>query len=82
MVFSHFYYRDQSVVATNPIPESFLSSGLICAALYDSQWHRAKIIDVLDYSVQVRDYIFRATFNFHLLFNNSHLECGNVGVLR
>lgn len=51
--FSHFYYRDECKIASTPIPEEFYQIGMICAAMYNLQWHRAKIVDVFDKAVKV-----------------------------
>ncbi|XP_055310115.1 uncharacterized protein LOC129573532 [Sitodiplosis mosellana] len=49
----HFYHSDDNMISKAPIPESYLTLGRICAAMYDTQWHRAEIIEVLDISLKV-----------------------------
>lgn len=48
-----FYSRGEDKMATLPIPDEYIEIGRICAARYESQWHRAEIISVLDESVKV-----------------------------
>lgn len=52
-VLSRFYYQDDHKIAKTPIPDEFIQIGMICAALFNSQWHRARIVDVFDTAVKV-----------------------------
>ncbi|XP_031629248.1 uncharacterized protein LOC116344710 [Contarinia nasturtii] len=49
----YYYTSDESMIAKRPIPETQLLVGRVCAALFDSQWHRAEIVEVLDKSLVV-----------------------------
>lgn len=51
--YRHFYHVDEGKISKAPMPENYLQLGRLCAAMYDSQWHRAEIIEVLDISVKV-----------------------------
>ena len=53
LYFSDFYYQNQSMLAQTPIPDEFLKIGMTCAAIYNSEWHRAKIVEILDNTVKV-----------------------------
>lgn len=66
--FSHFYYRDSSMMANTAIPNEFLEIGLTCAAMFNSQWHRGKIIDILDETVKVNSDRERTKKNAKTLF--------------
>lgn len=35
------------------MPAKFMKIGRLCAALYEEVWHRATIVDVLEFSVKV-----------------------------
>lgn len=37
-----------------PIPDEFLKVGLTCAALFNKEWHRGKIIDIFGDTVKVK----------------------------
>lgn len=40
-------------MAQKPIPDDYLTIGRFCVALFQEQWHRARIIDVFEISVKV-----------------------------
>lgn len=51
--FSDFYHQDQSKLAQTAIPDEFMEIGMTCAALYNSEWHRGRIVDIFDETVKV-----------------------------
>lgn len=51
------------MMAQTAIPDEFLNIGLTCAALYNSEWHRGKIVDIYDDTVKVMNKSFQ--FFFH-----------------
>lgn len=52
-IFSDFYRQDQSKLAQTAIPDEFLEIGMICGAMFNSEWHRGKIVDIFEETVKV-----------------------------
>lgn len=44
------------MLAQKPIPDEILKVGLICDAMFNSEWHRGKIVDIMDETVKVNKY--------------------------
>lgn len=56
------------------IPPKYLKVGLLCAALYEGTWHRAKIVDIMEYAVMVNIEICCIKINV-MPFNRLSLTC-------
>lgn len=59
--FSDFYHQDQGKLAQTPIPDEFLEIGMTCAALYNHEWHRGKIVDIFDETLKVTASVLTVT---------------------